>query len=79
MGFLAQILEHDLDVGFVDEQNQILAAIGKDELDELAKRHLEMENMIIVVVGDKTVILPELEGLGYEIVELDANGMPVES
>ena len=79
LGFLAQILEYDLDVGFVDEQNQILAAIGKDELDALAKKHLVMEDMIIVVVGDKVVILPELQGLGYEIIELDANGMPVES
>jgi zinc protease len=79
LGFLAQILEYDLDVGFVDEQNQILAAIGKDELDALAKKHLVMEDMIIVVVGDKAVILSELQGLGYEIIELDANGMPVES
>lgn len=79
LGFLARILEYDLDESFVDEQNEILAAIGKDELDALASKHLDMESMIIVVVGDKSVILPDLNGLGYEIVELDANGMPVES
>ena len=33
----------------------------------------------IVVVGDKAVVLPELTELGYEIVHLDAQGMPVVS
>ncbi|MGI9271430.1 MAG: M16 family metallopeptidase [Woeseiaceae bacterium] len=79
LGFLARILEYDLDESFVDEQNEILAAIGKDELDALARKHLTMEDMIIIVVGDKSVILPDLAGLGYEIVEMDANGMPIES
>ncbi len=74
LGFLAQILVYDLDESFVDEQNEILAGIGKDELNALASENLNMESMIIVVVGDKSVILPELEGLGYEIVEVDADG-----
>jgi zinc protease len=74
LGFLARILEYDLDESFVDSQNEILAAIGQEELNELAKKHLNMEEMIIVVVGDKATILPELEGLGYDIVELDVDG-----
>ena len=77
LGFLSQILVYDLDEDFVDEQNQILASIGQEELNELASKHLDMEDMIIVVVGDKATILPDLEGLGYEIVELDADGNPV--
>jgi len=79
LGFLARILVYDLDESFVDEQNEILAEIGKDELDALAREHLVMEDMIIVVVGDKQTILPDLEGLGYEIVELDVNGFQIES
>ncbi len=79
LGFLAQILIYDLDESFVDEQNEILAAIGKDELDALARKHLLMDDMIIVVVGDKSTILEELEGLGYEIIELDENGILIES
>jgi len=72
--FLSRILEYDLPDDFVDVQNQILAAIGEEELNQLATEHLSMDDMIIVVVGDKAVILPQLEDLGYEIVELDANG-----
>lgn len=74
LGFLSQILIYDLDEDFVDKQNEILAAIGQEELNALASEHLNVEDMIIVVVGDKATILPELKGLGYEIVELDADG-----
>jgi len=72
--FLSQILDYDLDEDFVTRQNEILAAIGQEELNELASKHLTMDEMIIVVVGDKGTILPDLEDLGYEIVELDAQG-----
>ncbi len=75
--FLARILVYDLDIGFVDTQNEILAAIGQEELNELAKKHLNMDEMIIVVVGDKETILPSLVELGYEIVELDVDGNDV--
>ena len=74
LGFLSRILVYDLDESFVKEQNEILASIGAEELNELATKHLTMDDMIIVVVGDKAVILPQLEELGYEIVELDAEG-----
>jgi zinc protease len=77
LGFLSQILVYDLEDDFVDVQNEILAAIGQDELNQLAAKHLNMDEMIIVVVGDKQVILPQLEKLGYEIVELDAAGNEV--
>jgi len=74
LGFLSRILEFDLDDDFVDAQKEILAAIGQEEISELASTHLLMDDMIIVVVGDKAVILPQLEELGYEIIELDASG-----
>ena len=79
LGFLAQILEYDLDEGFVDQQNQILAGIGKDEINDLARKLLRLEDMVIVVVGDKQAILPGLQTLGYEILEMDASGNLIES
>jgi zinc protease len=77
--FLTQLLVYDLDESFVDTQNEILAAIGQDELNELASKHLNMQDMIIVVVGDKAVIEDDLKALGYEIVEMDADGNLIES
>jgi zinc protease len=74
LGFLSRILEYGLDVDFVDQQNEILESIGAEELNELAQKHLTMDDMVIVIVGDKDVILPQIEELGYDIVELDAEG-----
>ena len=79
LGFLSQILIYDLDESFVDERNEIVNTIGEAELDRLASKHLDFDDMIIVVVGDKETILPGLNELGYEIVELDANGNEVTS
>jgi len=75
--FLSRILDYGLDDDFVAQQNEILAAIGKEELNQLASKHLQMKDMIIVVVGDKATILPDLEDFGYEIVELDESGNEV--
>jgi zinc protease len=74
LGFIARILEYELDENFVEVQNEILASIGEDELSEMAAQYLSMDSMVIVVVGDKTTVMPQLEELGYEIVELDAEG-----
>jgi zinc protease len=75
--FLARIATFDLADNYVDEQNDILSSISQKELNQLAEKHLDMDDMIIVVVGDKEVILPGLQELGYEIVELDASGAEV--
>ena len=72
--FLSRIITYKLDDDFVEKQNAILAGIGQKELNELAEKHLDMDDMIIVVIGDKQVILPGLQELGYEIVELDVEG-----
>jgi len=75
--FLSRILEFDLDDDFVDVQSEVLAAIGQEELKQLAAEHLTMDDMIIVVVGDKQAIGQQLEDLGYEVVELDVSGNPI--
>ena len=77
LGFLSRILTYNLDEGFVDLQNDILANISKEDVDALAKQHLNMDEMIIVIVGDKKAITPGLKDLGYKIVELDDEGHKV--
>ena len=79
LGLLSQIVTYDLDDGFVDEQNEVLARLTQKDVNEIAAKHMNMDEMIIVVVGDKATILPSLQELGYEIIELDADGVPVES
>ncbi|WP_299757713.1 pitrilysin family protein [uncultured Pontibacter sp.] len=78
-GFLGRILEYDLKKDFVKQQTNILNNITKQEIDALAAKNLPVNNMHIVVVGDKKTVLPKLEALNYEIVELDTDGNPVAS
>ncbi len=77
-GFISRILDYNLPANFVDQQNKLLAATTKKEMDELAKKWLHPEKMNILLVGDKARILPGLQKLGYDIVELDADGKPLE-
>ena len=73
-GFIGRILEYNLPDNFVDTQNQLLKNITKNEIDALAKKWLTMDKMTILLVGDKSKILPGLEKTGYEIIELDVDG-----
>jgi zinc protease len=76
--FIGRILEYDLPGNFVDTQNDILKNMTKPELDAIAKKWINADKMNILIVGDKARILPGLEKMGYEIVELDVDGKPVE-
>jgi zinc protease len=74
LGFLSEIMTYSLDNTFVDEQNTILANIGKAELNLLAAKHLKLDEMITVVVGDKAKIMDSLKPMFVHIVELDEQG-----
>ncbi|HTE11648.1 MAG TPA: pitrilysin family protein [Chitinophagaceae bacterium] len=73
-GFISRILEYNLPADYVDKQNKILANITKAEIDGLAKKWVKPGKITILLVGDKAKILPGLQKMGYEIVELDTDG-----
>jgi zinc protease len=73
-GFVGRILQYDLPADFAEKQNNILKNINKAELDALAKKWFNTDKMNILLVGDKAKILPGLQTMGYEIVELDTDG-----
>ena len=73
-GFVAKLLEYNLEGNYIDAQNAILKNINKSEIDALAKKWLQTDKMNILLVGDKAKILPGLQKFGYEIIELDADG-----
>ena len=67
--FLAQILEHQLTPDFVKERSEIVKNITKEEVNALAKRHINLDEMIMVVVGDAETLKPQLEALGYQVLD----------
>ena len=73
-GFIGRILEYDLPGNFVEEQNRILTNLTKADVNALAKKYIKEDKMNILLVGDKAKILPALQKLGYEIIELDTDG-----
>jgi len=77
LGFIKRILDFNLDKNYVKQQGDILNNITKADIDARAKKHLPLDNMLILVVGDKATNFDKVKALGYEVVELDLNGNPV--
>ena len=77
LGFLGRMMTYNLKPSFVDEQADILQSISKADVDALADKHLNLDEMIMVVVGDKAKYMDEVKALGYPVVEIDADGNPV--
>ncbi|WP_400192880.1 M16 family metallopeptidase [Hymenobacter sp. B81] len=75
-GFLARLVEYDLQPDYVKKQSEILQGLTKEDVAASVQKYLPTESMYVVVTGDKKY-LPELQQLGYEVVELDLNGNPV--
>ncbi|MEP7256054.1 MAG: pitrilysin family protein [Ferruginibacter sp.] len=73
-GFIRRILDYNLPGNFVEQQNKILSSMTKKDIDALSKKWLVSDKMNILLVGDKAKILPGLQKLHYEIVELDVDG-----
>jgi zinc protease len=51
----------------------------KAEINRVTSKYVKPEKMNILLVGDKAKILDGVKKLGYDIVELDADGKPVET
>jgi zinc protease len=72
LGFMAAILQYQLAADFTQQRNQIVRDITLDELNQLAKRHLDPASFSVVVVGPAKEIRPQLdqlETLGLKVQE----------
>jgi len=71
--FLNSILQYNMPKDYPSIQKQIVENISKAEVNELANKYLKPDNMIIVVVGHAYKIKPNLEKLGFDIVEMEVD------
>ncbi len=76
--FLKNIVDYNLPDNYAELQNQVLQGLSEPEIDALAKKWLDTGHMTIMVVGDKAKIWDGLKKLGYEVVEVDQFGNPVQ-
>lgn len=74
--FIGRLQQYNLSPDYVSQQSKIQGSITAKDINGIAKKYLDVNKMNIVLVGDKALILPGLKRLGYEIVEVDADGNP---
>ncbi|NCD69456.1 M16 family metallopeptidase [Mucilaginibacter agri] len=77
--FVSRILDYNLPATYVDAQNQLIANITPEQLKATAAEWIKPGQLNILLVGDKAAILPGLQKLGYDIVELNTDGDPLVS
>lgn len=73
-GFIGRILDYNLPANFNEQQSKILKGITKEKIDAMAAKWINVNKANILLVGDKAKILPGLQKMNYEIVELEVNG-----
>jgi zinc protease len=70
-----EVLSAGLPFGEVDRALQSLTTVTAAQLDDLAKRRVIPREGVLVLVGDRDVVLPQLAGLGLPApIEVDAEG-----
>lgn len=75
--FIKRVLDYNLSSDYVAKQTEILNTITKADVDLLAKKYLPYNKMAIVIVGDKATNFEKVKKLGFDVVEIDADGKPV--
>ncbi|HVE63297.1 MAG TPA: pitrilysin family protein [Mycobacteriales bacterium] len=73
-GALSEIVVYGLSDDHYDRQREQIAAVTKEEVDAAGRRHLRVEDLVTVVVGDADVVAAELGGLDLGPVEVRADG-----
>lgn len=64
---LGKILTYSLDEDFIDEQNELIATLGRSDLNTLASKWFDPTQYQIIVVGDEKSLMPKLKTLGLPI------------
>ena len=72
LGFLAQIIEHDLTPDFVKKRSKVVSTITQKRINNLARQYLNIDDMAIVIVGDAKILKPQLRELGYRVISYTA-------
>jgi zinc protease len=75
--FISLIQDYNLPANYLTAQTNLLNGVTQAQLKAIAHQYILPEQMNILLVGDKARITPGLQKLGYDIVELNADGDPV--
>ncbi len=76
-GILFAKQRYELDPEYKMNQLQILMSLDAKKINTIAHQLLELNQMIVVVVGDRKTVKEKLGAWGYPVIELDSEGNPV--
>lgn len=77
LNILARMDTYKVGTEHIEEQKALLEAFMEGDADALAAKHLDLDEMFVVIVGDKATQMETLETLSLPIVEVDDSGNPV--
>lgn len=69
-GFLKLIMDNGYDKELSKKRQAVVSKMTKAEIDAMAKNLIHLDEMVVVVVGDKEKLMEKMKRLGYTIVEL---------
>ncbi len=72
LAVVRRIADYGLESNYMKQQAELRKKLTVAEVNQLAKKNLPYDKMLIVVVGDKEKVLPTLKSLGYPITEIKA-------
>jgi zinc protease len=68
---------NDLPQDYFDRYRENIGAVSKQAVEHVAKKYIDPENVIIVIVGNASQIREPLGSLGMPVHELDIEGMAI--
>lgn len=77
--FIGRILDYNLPADYIEKQSKILQGMTPEQVRATAGKYIQPEKLNILLVGDKALIADKVKALGYEVVELDVDGKPVDT
>ncbi len=77
LNILARMDTYEVGTDHIEAQKRILEAFTQADSAALAAEHLDLDDMLVVIVGDRETQMERLETLGLPIVEVDEDGNPI--
>ncbi|MBV1879727.1 MAG: insulinase family protein [Pseudomonadales bacterium] len=77
LGSISQIVQYDLEDDYFDTYARQINQLSTDTVAAVAKRIIHPESLVWIIVGDRKVIEPELNKLGFgKVMVIDSEGNP---
>ena len=74
---MSNIVLYDLPDNYYSVYPDELAKINIEDVHRVARKHIQPEPELVLVVGDKIQLESKLKQLGYQIQHTDTEGQPL--